>query len=124
MPVQSGLSSSGASVRSPLARAGAALALALALAPAGHATTLVVHARVLDGTGAPAVDASVRLLGDRIVAIGDLEPYPEGEEVVDAHGLTLAPGFIDTHSHASGGIFAHPDALADVSQGITTVVVG
>src|SRR5204862_2976104 len=43
---------------------------------------------------------------------------------VDAHGLTLAPGFIDTHSHASGGLAEHPDALAAVSQGITTVIVG
>ena len=46
---------------------------------------------------------------------------------VDAHRqhrLTLAPGFIDTHSHADSDIFERPDALAAVSQGITTVVVG
>src|SRR5207245_5266222 len=48
---------------------------------------------------------------------------PSGR-VVEAHGLTLAPGFIDTHSHASRGLFEDRDAMADVSQGITTVVVG
>ena len=47
-----------------------------------------------------------------------------GDNVIDATGLTLAPGFIDTHSHADGDIFELPDALAAVSQGITTVVVG
>src|SRR5262249_19278253 len=46
------------------------------------------------------------------------------DRVIDARGLTLAPGFIDTHSHASRGIFDQRDALAAVSQGITTVVVG
>ena len=44
--------------------------------------------------------------------------------VVDGSGLTLAPGFIDTHSHADSLIFERPDALATVSQGITTAVVG
>ncbi|MFN8574812.1 MAG: hypothetical protein U0132_22345 [Gemmatimonadaceae bacterium] len=43
--------------------------------------------------------------------------------MVDAGSMALA-GFIDTHSHASGGIAEHPDALATVSRGITTVVSG
>jgi N-acyl-D-amino-acid deacylase len=38
--------------------------------------------------------------------------------------LTLAPGFIDTHSHADADLFEHPDALAATSQGITTIVGG
>ncbi len=58
-----------------------------------------------------------------IADIGDLSPCA-GETVVDAAGQTLAPGFIDTHSHADSAIFEHPDALAAISQGITTVVVG
>ena len=44
--------------------------------------------------------------------------------MVDGKGLTLAPGFIDTHSHGDEQIFDLPDALADTSQGITTIVVG
>ena len=46
------------------------------------------------------------------------------DRVIDARGLTLAPGFIDTHSHHDGGIFDRRNALAAVSQGVTTVVVG
>jgi hypothetical protein len=92
-------------------------------APRAPASLLIAGAAVLDGTGAPARHASVRVREGRIAEIGELEPLP-GETVVDASGLTLAPGFIDTHSHASGGLADHPDALAAVSQGITTVIVG
>jgi len=85
--------------------------------------TVIRNALVLDGTGAAARRVDVRIVGDRIAAVGRVEAAAS-DRVVDAHGLTLAPGFIDTHSHASRGLFEHRDALADVSQGITTVVVG
>jgi N-acyl-D-amino-acid deacylase len=98
------------------------------MSPAGTgaavaALTLIVNASVLDGTGGPARSAAVRLDAGRIVEVGNLTPRP-GETVFDAQGLTLAPGFIDTHSHSDDELFDHPEALADVSQGITTIVVG
>jgi N-acyl-D-amino-acid deacylase len=65
----------------------------------------------------------VRLQGDRILEVGDLT-VKAGETVIDAEGLVLAPGFIDTHSHADYGILEHPDAVAVISQGITTVLAG
>jgi len=92
----------------------------LALAPP---PTLITNARLIDGSGAPARAAAVRIEGGRIAAIGDLAPLP-GETVVDARGLVLSPGFIDTHSHADDDLLDHPDAVAATSQGITTVVVG
>ena len=85
--------------------------------------TVIVNARVLDGTGVAARAVSVRLVGDRIVEIGALG-VPSGDRVVDAAGLTLAPGFVDTHSHHDRGLLEHRDALALVSQGVTTIVVG
>ena len=100
-----------------------ALLFCLGLEVPAEAGTLIVNARLIDGTGAPSRAASVRIDGDRIVALGDLAPAP-GEAVFDARGLVLAPGFIDTHSHAGGSIFEQPAALGAVSQGITTVVVG
>ena len=105
-------------------RALAALAAAaLAAASARAQSTLITGAFVIDGSGAPGRITDVRIIDDRIADIGILRARP-GERVVQAAGLVLAPGFIDTHSHADDGIFAHPDALADVSQGITTVIVG
>ncbi len=84
---------------------------------------LIRDAVIVDGTGSAGRKGDVRIRGARIVEIGALQPT-EGERVVDARGLTLAPGFIDTHSHHDRGLAAAPDALAAVSQGITTIVVG
>lgn len=84
---------------------------------------LIRNVEIIDGTGSDGFRGAVRINGDRIVAIGDLDPEPD-ESVVDGAGLTLAPGFIDTHSHGDSDIFEQPDALPAVSQGITTIVVG
>ncbi len=84
---------------------------------------LISGARIVDGTGAPARVGAVRVVGARIEAVGDLTPRPE-EPVIDAAGLVLAPGFIDTHSHHDRRLLDMPDALGAVSQGITTIVVG
>jgi N-acyl-D-amino-acid deacylase len=102
----------------------AAAAIAAALATrVGAQTTLIRNATVIDGTGRASERAAVRIDGDRIVAVGQLTPAV-GERVVDATGLALAPGFIDTHSHHDRGLADRRDALAMVSQGVTTIVVG
>jgi N-acyl-D-amino-acid deacylase len=84
---------------------------------------LVTNVQVVDGSGSKAFPADVRISSGHIAGIGVLDACG-GEPVVDGAGLTLAPGFIDTHSHADSDIFEVPDALASVSQGITTVIVG
>jgi N-acyl-D-amino-acid deacylase len=102
----------------------AAATIAAALATrVGAQTTLIRNAIVIDGTGRAAQRAAVRIDGDRIVGVGQLNPAA-GERVVDAAGLTLAPGLIDTHSHHDRGLADRRDALAMVSQGVTTIVVG
>jgi len=88
--------------------------------PAG---LVVVNARVIDGSGGPSRDMNVRVVGDRIAAVGNFEPSP-ADTLVDANGLVLAPGFVDAHSHHEDGLFEMPAALAVVSQGITTIVGG
>jgi N-acyl-D-amino-acid deacylase len=101
----------------------AGLLAACAGGPPGTRSTVIANAHVLDGTGAPARRASVRIVGDRIAEVGTFEPSTR-DGLVDAAGLVLAPGFVDTHSHADADLAQHPDALGAVSQGITTVVVG
>jgi N-acyl-D-amino-acid deacylase len=110
--------------RSAIATALVLLAVA-APAPAQQpaTTTLIVNARIVDGTGAPSRAGAVRIAGDRIMAVGALAAGP-GERMIDARGLVLAPGFIDNHSHHDSGLAVSPDAVAAVSQGITTIVVG
>lgn len=84
---------------------------------------LITNALLIDGTSSPARPGSLRVEDARILEVGDLESVP-GEEVFDAGGLALAPGFIDTHSHADMQFFDQPEARAAVSQGITTSIVG
>jgi N-acyl-D-amino-acid deacylase len=86
-------------------------------------TILIDNVLIVDGSGDSGYKGSVRIHGDRILAVGNLAGIG-GENIFDGAGLVLAPGFIDTHSHADSLIFEHPDALAVVSQGITTVIVG
>jgi N-acyl-D-amino-acid deacylase len=87
------------------------------------AATLISNVSLLDGSGGPARTGSVRIVGDRIADVGPLTPHA-GDHVMDGGGLTLAPGFIDTHSHADRSLIRGSDALGALSQGITTVVVG
>lgn len=98
----------------------------LLMAPlaAGASDVLLKNATVYDGTGGKAVRADVRVQGDRIVKVSPLLQPLKGEKVRDLHGLALAPGFIDMHSHADELILEDRDAENTVRQGITTAVVG
>lgn len=98
--------------------------LLCAQAPRSTAFDVLIRgARVLDGAGSPWFVADVAINGDRIVAVGPL-PAATARTVVDARGLTLAPGFIDTHSHGRGGLQAAPAAENLIRQGVTTIIEG
>lgn len=84
---------------------------------------LIRGARVLDGSGDAARVMDVALGGDRIVAMGPAL-CGDAETVVDAQGLTLAPGFIDAHTHDDTCVVERPVMLEKISQGITTVIAG
>lgn len=83
----------------------------------------IVGATLVDGSGgAPVSNATVVVRGDTIESVGGV--VPGDARVIDAHGLTLAPGFIDMHNHSGGGFKNDPAAETQVAQGITTVVLG
>ena len=96
--------------------------LLLAAPLAAQQPTYIRNARLIDGTGAHARVTTVRIDSGRIAAIG-AQPRPS-DSVIDANGLVLAPGFIDSHSHHDRGLTSDRGALGAVSQGITTIVVG
>jgi len=83
----------------------------------------IVGADLADGTGAPLRKANVRIVGDRIAAVGSVTPR-RGDTVVDGKGLVVAPGFIDIHNHSASELTSDPAAESQVAQGITTVVLG
>ncbi len=88
------------------------------------AITLVLRgATVYDGTGAAPVIADVAIAGDRIHHVGgqiDRNGAPE----IDLGGLSLAPGFIDTHTHDDFAVLLHPEMAFKVRGGVTTCIVG
>jgi N-acyl-D-amino-acid deacylase len=102
---------------------GGALTNALIRAQDPPAPFVVVNAQVSDGSDAPLRKVSVRVSGDHITKVGVFKPSP-GEQVIDATGLILAPGFIDIHNHSTDGLDKDPLAETQISQGITTVILG
>ena len=91
--------------------------------PPPPSSLLILNAQLADGTGAPLRKANVRIALNHIVGIGELQPE-KGEPTLDAHGLVLAPGFIDIHNQSASGLQKDPLAETQISQGITTVIVG
>lgn len=91
------------------------------------AIIVLIGATLIDGSGrAPLRNSIVVVEGDRIVAVGSRSKVkvPEDAQVIDARGLVVAPGFIDAHNHSDRGFTEDPAAASQVSQGITTVVIG
>jgi len=84
---------------------------------------IIRSGKVLDGTGNPWFYADVAIQGDRIAAVGDLSDAVARREI-DAAGLFVAPGFIDSHTHAGGGLATEERSHARplLAQGITTIL--
>lgn len=104
-----------------------ALLGAVSCGPQGPAYDLViVNGRVIDGSGAAAVDADVAIAGDTIAKIGRLEPADRtrARKVIDAQGLTVTPGFIDIHTHSDYPLLADGTAQSAIRQGVTTDILG
>ncbi|PYI50662.1 N-acyl-D-amino-acid deacylase family protein [Paenibacillus flagellatus] len=74
---------------------------------------------IVDGTGAGRRKGDVGIVGDEIVAIGDLSGA-EAEDIVDAAGKAVCPGFIDVHVHSELALLGGPDRYAPLRMGVTT----
>lgn len=113
-----------------LARAFGAFAVLTLAVPGGFSAAgqaprydlLIAGGTVVDGTGKPGVVADVAIKAGRIAAVGRIA-RGAAREVIDAKGLTVAPGFIDIHTHADD-IAEHPRAENFVRMGVTTIVAG
>lgn len=78
---------------------------------------------VVDGSGKPAYQADVGIQGDRIQKIGDLSGKKAPKEI-DATGLVVSPGFINTLSWAYNALLTDGRSMSDIKQGVTLEIFG
>ncbi len=86
-------------------------------------TFVIKNATIIDGSGRSGFRGDVRINGAKIVKIGNIKAK-KGEVIIDANGRVLAPGFIDIHNHSESGLLTEGAAANQVSQGITTILIG
>src|SRR5208283_4676622 len=83
---------------------------------------LIKDARICDGTGAPVYSGAVGVTDGKIAAVGDVKGAARSE--INARGLTLAPGFIDLHTHYDAQISWDRLLTCSSWHGVTTVLMG
>lgn len=84
---------------------------------------LIKGGSVIDGTGAPAFEADVRVR-DGIITEVAANLAADGEQVIDASGAYVSPGFIEAHTHLDGALWWDTSLSPMPEQGVTTAVAG
>jgi dihydroorotase/N-acyl-D-amino-acid deacylase len=84
---------------------------------------IIRNGHIVDGTGSPWYSGDVAIQNGKIAAIGQLAEAP-AEQVIDAKGLVVAPGFIDMLGQSELSILVNPHLPSKIFQGITTEITG
>ena len=102
-----------------------ASAIAIATAPLGAQTfdVIIANGHIVDGTGSPWYSGDVGIRAGRIAAIGHLTTATATRRI-DAHGMVVAPGFIDMLGQSELTMLVNPHLPSKIFQGITTEVTG
>ena len=83
---------------------------------------LIRDATIVDGSGRSRYRADVGIKGTRIAEIGRIQS--PADEIVDASGLILSPGFIDGHTHMDAQVNWDPLGSCSCWHGVTSVIMG
>ena len=84
---------------------------------------IIKDGRIFDGSGSPGLIGDIAVTDGQLIAAGDIGAWT-ARETIDATGLAVAPGFIDTHTHDDMALLRQPAHPTKVTQGVTTVVIG
>jgi N-acyl-D-amino-acid deacylase len=93
------------------------------VAAAERVDLLINNGVIYDGSGGNPVRGSVAVRDGRVVAVGKLADY-QAKQTVDANGLAVAPGFINTLSWATESLIYDGRAMSDIKQGVTLEIFG
>lgn len=88
-------------------------------------STAIINAMLCDGSGTNPTPGAI-VFDDQSGLISTLSPSGRvaADRIIDADGLTVTPGFIDTHGHSDISLLAAPEAFSKLSQGITSEIAG
>ena len=84
---------------------------------------VVKNGLIVDGSGMPGYRSDLGIKAGKVAHIGRIEDA-EGDQVIDAQGCVVAPGFIDPHTHFDAQLLWDGEARPALAHGITTVVPG
>ncbi|HTS12779.1 MAG TPA: D-aminoacylase [Candidatus Limnocylindrales bacterium] len=84
---------------------------------------VIRNGHIIDGTGSPWYSGDIGIRDGRIAAIGNLADA-SAKRTIDAHGLVVAPGFIDMLGQSETTILVDPRLPSKIFQGITTEITG
>jgi N-acyl-D-aspartate/D-glutamate deacylase len=83
---------------------------------------LITNAQIVDGSGGAPRKGSIAIANGRIAAVGEVSGT--AGKTIDARGRTVAPGFIDMHSHSDVPLLTDGNGQSKIRQGVTTEVIG
>ena len=83
---------------------------------------LITNAQIVDGTGGAPIKGSIAIAAGKVAAVGDVSGT--ATRTIDARGRTVAPGFIDLHSHSDMPLITDGNGQSKIRQGVTTEVIG
>lgn len=84
---------------------------------------VIINGHIIDGTGSPWYSGDIGIRGGKIASIGNLTESPRNR-TIDAHGMVVAPGFIDMLGQSEVTILVEPHLPSKIYQGITTEITG
>src|SRR5712672_859098 len=84
---------------------------------------VITNGHIVDGTGSPWYSGDVGIRAGKIMAIGKLATS-QRSRTIDAHGMVVAPGFIDMLGQSELTILVEPRLPSKIYQGITTEITG
>jgi N-acyl-D-amino-acid deacylase len=83
---------------------------------------VITNAQIVDGSGGPPRTGSIAISGGKIAGVGEVSGT--AARTIDARGRTVAPGFIDLHSHSDMTLITDGNGESKIRQGVTTEVIG